>query len=178
MKSDISWKMLMKVHQKNNIRVDGIVDLEKSPRKHNKKAYDLKLTKDSHNNYVSSLGFNMYKLPKGEYTICVEFFPPRMANVSVNAVSSSLNVGQQTTTLFTQEGYSRSIIHMHKWHISPPEYLMLDLHCKDETPSAAQGQAYVIIYGVKGNYSDVPPKVFDQPFVFKVERWSWKLIWI
>ena len=56
----------------------------------------------------------MKKLPEGEYTICVEFFPVKMVNVSVNAVSSSLNVGQQTTTLFTQEGYSRSIIHMHK----------------------------------------------------------------
>ena len=151
----------------SNIEVDGIVDLSKSPHKHNKKAYDLKLKKNSNNNYVSRLGFNMYKLHEGEYTICVEFFPVKMVNISVNAVSSSLNVGQQTTTLFTQEGYSRSIIHMHKWHISSPEYLMLDLHCGDETPSPTQGQAYLIIYGVKGKYSDVLTNVFDQPFVFE-----------
>ena len=151
----------------SNIRVDGIVDLSKSPHKHNKNAYDLKLIKNSNNNYVSRLGFNMYKLPEGEYTICVEFFPVKMVNASVNAISSSLNVGQQATTLFTQEGYSRSIIHIHKWQISPPEYLMLDLHCGDETPSPTQGQAYLIIYGVKGKYSDVPTNVFDQPFVFE-----------
>ena len=137
----------------SNIEVDGIVDLEKSPHKHNKKAYDLKLKK-SGENYASRLGFNMYKLPEGEYTICVEFFPIKMVNVSVNAVSTSLNIGQQTTTLFT--GYARSIIHMHKWQISPPEYLMLDLHCEGETPT---GQAYLIIYGIKGKYSDVP-KIF------------------
>ena len=148
----------------SNIEVDGIVDLEKSPHEHNKKAYDLKLKKNSGENYVSRLGFNMYKLPEGEYTICVEFFPVKMVNVSVNAVSSSLNIGQQTTTLFTQEGYVRSIIHMHKWQISPPEYLMLDLHCEGETPT---GQAYLIIYGIKGKYSDVPKNVFDQPFVFE-----------
>ena len=106
----------------------------------------------------------MYKLPEGEYTICVEFFPVKMVNVSVNAVSSSLNIGQQTTTLFMQEGYARSIIHMHKWQISPLEYLMLDLHCEGETPT---GQAYLIIYGIKGKYSDVPKNVFDQPFVFE-----------
>ena len=146
----------------SNIEVDGIIDLEKSPHKHNKKAYDLKLKKTSGENYASRLGFNMYKLPEGEYTICVEFFPEKMVNVSVNAVSSSLNIGQQTTTLFT--GYVRSIIHMHKWQISPPEYLMLDLHCKGETPT---GQAYLIIYGIKGKYSDVPKNVFDQPFVFE-----------
>ena len=151
----------------SNIEVDGISDLEKSPHKHNKKAYDLKLKKTSGENYASRLGFNMYKLPEGEYTICVEFFPVKMTNVSVNAVSSSLNIGQQTTTLFTQEGYARSIIHMHKWQISPPEYLMLDLHCEGETPI---GQAYLIIYGIKGKYSDVPAKVFDQPFVFETGK--------
>ena len=115
----------------------------------------------------------MYKLPEGEYPICS---PVKMVNVSVNAVSSSLNVGQQTTTLFTQEGYSRSIIHMHKWQISPPEYLMLDLNCGDETPSPTQEKAYLIIYGVKG-------KIFRRLFFInlsflKVEKWSWKLIWI
>ena len=42
--------------------------------------------------------------------------------------------------------------------------LMLDLHCEGETPI---GQAYLIIYGIKGKYSDVPKNVFDQPFVFE-----------
>ena len=34
----------------SNIEVDGIIDLEKSPHKHNKKAYDLKLKKTSGEN--------------------------------------------------------------------------------------------------------------------------------
>ena len=104
MKDEIRYIMedVKSSSEQSNIKVDGIVDLSKSPHKHNKKAYDLKIIKDSDNNYVSRLGFDMYKLPEGEYTICVEFFLVKMVNVSVNAVSSSLNVGQQTTTLFTQ----------------------------------------------------------------------------
>ena len=152
----------------NGIRVDGIGDLKKSPHKVNKKAYNLKLTKHSSNNYVSRLGFNMYKLPEGEYTICVEFLPVTMANVSVNAVSSSLNAGLQTTTTFTKGRYTRSIIHMHKYKISPPEYLMLDLHCRGSRSSPALGQAYLIIYGVSDYHSDVHSSVFDQAFVLKI----------
>ena len=57
------------------------------------------------------------------------------------------------------------------------KYLMLDLHCRDETPSPTQGQAYLIIYGVKGKYSDVPKIVFDQPFVFESGKMAMETDW-
>ena len=103
----------------SGIRVDGIVDYANSPHKLNKKAYNLKLTKNSNNRYISRLGFNMYKLPQGEFTICVELFLVNFLPISVSAVSSSVNVGSQKTTAH------RTIIHIHKYKISPPEYLML-----------------------------------------------------
>ena len=80
----------------SNIEVDGIVNIPDWAlhHKHNKKGYDLKMTKTSDNNYVSRLGFNLYKLPVGDYTICVEFLPGKMTNVSVNGSSLKLNVGQ------------------------------------------------------------------------------------
>ena len=34
----------------------------------------------------------MYKLPEGEYTICIEFFPVTKNNVSVDVESTSLNI--------------------------------------------------------------------------------------
>ena len=109
-----------------NIVVTGIVDFQQSPHKINKKAYALKINKRSSDNmFLGRIGFNMFRIPEGEYTICVEFFPGKMDGVNVNAVSASLNVNQQATKVFAN--YSRSIIHMHKWRISPPEYLMLDL---------------------------------------------------
>ena len=62
----------------NNITVLGINDFPDSPHQINKKAYSLKLLfeKDSTNQYQSRLGFNLYKLPVGYYTMVVEWFPP------------------------------------------------------------------------------------------------------
>ena len=44
--------------------VTGITDFSNSPHHFNKKAYDLKITKDHFNEYDGRLGFNMYKLPE------------------------------------------------------------------------------------------------------------------
>ena len=58
----------------NNIEVLGIVDFPNSPHQINKKAYQLKplFEKSSPYQYQSRLGFNLYKLPVGYYTIVVE----------------------------------------------------------------------------------------------------------
>ena len=143
----------------SGIKADGIVNYANSPHKFNKKAYDLKLTKNSNNRYISRLGFNMYKLPQGEFTICVELFLVNFLPISLSAVSSSVNVGSQKTTAH------RTIIHIHKYKISPPEYLILDLHCRGSPSSPSLGQAYLIIYGVSGYHSDVSPTVYDTPYI-------------
>ena len=149
-----------------NIVVTGIVDFQQSPHKINKKAYALKINKRSSDNmFLGRIGFNMFKIPEGEYTICVEFFPGKMDGVNVNAVSASLNVNQQATKVFVN--YSRSIIHMHKWRISPPEYLMLDLKWQGKADDASPGDAHLIIYGVKEFQPDVESAVFDSPFVIE-----------
>ena len=76
----------------SNIVVTGIVDFQQSPHKINKKAYALKIDKRSSDNmFLGRIGFNMFKIPEGEYTICVEFFPGKMDGVNVNAVSTALN---------------------------------------------------------------------------------------
>ena len=148
-----------------NIVVTGIVDFQ-SPHKINKKAYALKIDKRSSDNmFLGRIGFNMFKIPEGEYTICVEFFPGKMDGVNVNAVSTSLNVNQQATKVFVN--YSRSIIHMHKWRISPPEYLMLDLKWQGKAGDASPGDAHLIIYGVKEFQPDVESAVFDSPFAIE-----------
>ena len=72
-----------------------------------------------------------------------------MNNVSVDVESTTLNIYKQSIKSFT--GYTKSIINMHKWHISPPEYTMVDLKCGLPT-SSTQGQAYLIIYGIRGNH--------------------------
>ena len=120
------------------------------------------------NMFLGRLGFNMYKIPEGEYTICVEFFPPKIGGVSVNAVSTALNVNRQATKVF--KTYSRSIIHMHKWRISPPEYLMLDLKWQGAASDSSLGTAHLVIYGVKEFQPDVPSQIFDYPFSFNSRK--------
>ena len=66
----------------HDITVTGINDPPRSPHLFNKKAYDLQNHKDVNNIYSGRLGFN--KLPEGEYTVCIEFFPVTRNNVSVN----------------------------------------------------------------------------------------------
>jgi len=61
--------------------------------------------KDAQNEYSSHIGFNMFKLAEGEYTLAIEFFPPSTTNLSASVVSTSLNIGQQSTKLFVN--YSR-----------------------------------------------------------------------
>jgi len=84
--------------------------------------------KGLNNEYLSRLGFNMYKPPEGEFTLVIEFFAPVMNQVTVSVVSTSLNIGQQSTKLFSK--YSRSIIHLHKYDVTPPEYIYVDLRCQ------------------------------------------------
>ena len=109
----------------------AIVDFPNSPHLYNKKAYAFKVAKDDTNLFAGRLGLDMYLLPEGEFTLCIEFFPAKMTGVSVNVVSASLNVGKQTTKKLPN--YSRSIVHLHKWRISPPEYIYLDLKWQGTT---------------------------------------------
>ena len=60
----------------SNIIVDGIIDFPSSPHDVNKKVYSFRMGKGASNVYSSRLSFNMYKLPQGEHTLVIEFFPP------------------------------------------------------------------------------------------------------
>ena len=121
-----------------NISVTGIIDLANTPHTFNKNVYSLLLTKDAHNNYnYSRIGFNLYRLPESEYIFCMEFIPVTMKNVSVDVKSTSSKINKQPTKSFTS--YTRGIINMHKWHISPSEYIMVDLKCGGTPTSANQG---------------------------------------
>ena len=82
-------------------------------------------------------------------SVATNVFPPSMTNVRVDVVSTSLNIGQQATKLFTN--YSRSIVHLHKWSITPPEFIYIDLKCQGTASSSAQGTGYLIVYGIKGS---------------------------
>ena len=47
---------------------------------------------------------------------------------------------------------------------------MVDLKSDGEPASTTQGQAYLKIYGIEGNHSDVPADVYDKAFIFENNR--------
>ena len=124
----------------HDIIVDGVIDFSDSPHYVNKKAYSFKMGKGPQNQYSSRIGFNMFKLLEGEYSLAIEFFPPSMTNLSVDVVSTSLNIKQQAPKLFPN--YSRHIVHLHNWKITPPEYIYIDLKCQGTASNDAQGTGY------------------------------------
>ena len=79
----------------SNIIVDGIMDFPASHHDVNKKAHSFKMGKGAQNWYSSRLGFNVFVLPNGEYTLVVKFFPPVMDKVTVSVISPQLNISQQ-----------------------------------------------------------------------------------
>lgn len=133
-----------------------------------RKPTTLALTTDNDGDFRSRIGFNQFNafnLPQGEYTFVIEFFVPdktQMNATSVSVVSSTINIRQQTTKIFTTAGYTRSIaVHLHKWQVSPPEYIMVDLHGNVTKGQPKKG--YLIVYGIEGYASDVDHTVFTQP---------------
>ena len=149
-----------------NIQVLGIVDFSNSPHQINKKAYQLKLLfqKSSPNQYQSRLGFNLYKLPVGYYTLVVEWFPPEMSELSVAVQGTTISISNYATKTF--ENYTKTVINFHRWGSSPPQFIYIDLHGTVTFPSLLT-IGHLIVYGVKETISNVDPSVYDTAFVIE-----------
>ena len=150
----------------NNIKVLGINDFPNSPHQINKKAYQLQLLfeKSSPNQYWSRLGFNLYKLPVGYYTMVVEWFPPEMSELSVAVQGTTISISNYATKTFQK--YTKTVINFHRWGSSPPQFLYLDLHGTVSFPSLLT-IGHLIVYGVKETISNVDPSVYDTAFVIE-----------
>ena len=150
----------------NNIEVLGINDFPNSPHQINKKAYQLKLLfeKGSPNQYRSRLGFNLYKLPVGYYTMVVECFSPEMNELSVTVQATTISISNYATKSF--EKYTKTVIHFHRSGSSPPQFIYLDLHGTVSKPSFLT-IGHLIVYGVEETISNVDLSVYDTAFAIE-----------
>ena len=150
----------------SNIQVLGIVDFSNSPHQINKKAYQLKLLfqKSSPNQYQSRLGFNLFKLPVGYYTLVVEWFPPEMSELSVTVQGTTISISNYATKTF--ENYTKTVINFHRWGSSPPQFIYLNLNGTVTFPSLLT-IGHLIVYGVKETISNVDPSVYDTAFAIE-----------
>ena len=138
-----------------NITVNGIVDFNESPHQ-NKKAYSMVLTKDvGTNDYRSRIGFNLYPLDIGTYTIVFEFYPPEMTNVQLSCNASSAYIHKSVQRDFTD--YSKLLVQFNNNSKQTPDYIYLTMH-GTTTQSA---QCHLVVYGVKDWSDSVQPSVYD-----------------
>ena len=147
----------------NNIAVSGIVRFDASIHQNDKNAYRMTLIKDlGSDDYRSRIGFNLGSLPIGYYTFVCEFFPIVMSNVSVTALGTTISINSQATKTFPT--YAKTLIQFHRWNSTPPQFIYFDLH-GSESSNARRILAYMVVYGVKGYFPNVPSSVFDQIYV-------------
>ena len=131
-----------------NITVDAFTDFNESPHK-NKKAFEITLQKDAGtNNYRSRMGFNLYPLPLGTYTIIFEYYFPENTNIQLSCQSTTAYVHKQVKKDFTN--YSKLLVQINNNSKTTPDYLFFTIH---GTAVVSNPEGYIIVYGVK-DWSD------------------------
>ena len=139
-----------------NITVYGIAAFNQSPHQ-NKKAYDITLIKDSgSNDYRSRIGFNIYTLAIGTYTIVFEFYPPEMTNIQLLCTASEAYIHKAVQRDFT--AYSKLLVQFNNNSKQTPNYIYLTMH---GTATATPVQCHLVVYGVKDWSDSVFPGVYD-----------------
>ena len=142
-----------------NITVDAFTDFNESPHK-NKKAFQITLTKDvGTNDYRSRMGFNLYPLPLGTYTIIFEYYFPENTNIQLSCQSTTAYVHKQIQKDFTD--YSKLLVQINNNSKTTPDYLFFTIH---GTAVVSNPEGYIIVYGVKDWSDSVDSSVYDDAF--------------
>ena len=142
-----------------NITVEAFTDFNESPHK-NKKAFEITLQKDvGTNDYRSKMGFNLYPLPLGTYTIIFEYYFPENTNIQLSCQSTTAYVHKQIQKDFTD--YSKLLVQINNNSKTTPDYLFFTIH---GTAVVSNPEGYIIVYGVKDWSDSVDSSVYDDAF--------------
>ena len=152
----------------NNVTSVTFEDFTSNLHSVNKKAYTFNLVRTSVNSFNSRLALNKMPLPEGEYTICVEFFIPKVdTNWFISASTPNpVDTLNYHTKHFNSHSpkYLRTIINTRKYKDND-NTVNLDISNSGYDGSSPLEKAALIIYGVKGYQTDVDGTVYDQAFV-------------
>ena len=150
-----------------NITVDAFTDFNESPHK-NKKAFQITLTKDvGTNDYRSRMGFNLYPLPLGTYTIIFEYYFPENTNIQLSCQSTTAYVHKQIQKDFTD--YSKLLVQINNNSKTTPDYLFFTIH---GTAVVSNPEGYIIVYGVKDWSDSVDPNIYDDGFYVQMFQYK------
>ena len=150
-----------------NITVDAFTDFNESPHK-NKKAFEITLKKDAGtNDYRSRMGFNLYPLPLGTYTIIFEYYFPENTNIQLSCQSTTAYVHKQIQKDFTD--YSKLLVQINNNSKTTPDYLFFTIH---GTAVVNNPEGYVIVYGIKDWSDSVDPNIYDDGFYVQMFQYK------
>ena len=150
-----------------NITVDACTDFNESPHK-NKKAFEITLKKDAGtNDYRSRMGFNLYPLPLGTYTIIFEYYFPENTNIQLSCQSTTAYVHKQIQKDFTD--YSKLLVQINNNSKTTPDYLFFTIH---GTAVVNNPEGYVIVYGIKDWSDSVDPNIYDDGFYVQMFQYK------
>ena len=150
-----------------NITVEAFTDFNESPHK-NKKAFEITLQKDvGTNDYRSRMGFNLYPLPLGTYTIIFEYYFPENTNIQLSCQSTTAYVHKQIQKDFTD--YSKLLVQINNNSKTTPDYLFFTIH---GTAVVNNPEGYIIVYGVKDWSDSVDSSVYDDAFYVQMFKYK------
>ena len=150
-----------------NITVEAFTDFNESPHK-NKKAFKITLKKDAGtNDYRSRMGFNLYPLPLGTYTIIFEYYFPENTNIQLSCQSTTAYVHKQIQKDFTD--YSKLLVQINNNSKTTPDYLFFTIH---GTAVVNNPEGYIIVYGVKDWSDSVDSSVYDDAFYVQMFKYK------
>ena len=146
-----------------NITVEAFADFDQSPHK-NKKAFRVILQRDvGSDNYRSRMGFNLYPLPLGTYTMIFEYHPPQNTNIQLSCQSTTAYVHRQVQKNFTH--YAKLLVQINNNSKTTPDFIFFTIHGTDVI---ANPEAYIIVYGVNDWSDSVNPRVYDGDYYSKM----------
>ena len=103
------------------------------------------MIKDSgSNDYRSRIGFNIYPLAIGTYTIVFEFYPLEMTNIQLSCTASEAYIHKAVQRDFT--AYSKLLVQFNNNSKQTPDYIYLTMH---GTATATPVKCHLVVYGVK-----------------------------
>ena len=150
-----------------NITVEAFTDFNESPHK-NKKAFEITLQKDAGtNDYRSRMGFNLYPLPLGTYTIIFEYYFPENTNIQLSCQSTTAYVHKQIQKDFTD--YSKLLVQINNNSEATPDYLFFTIH---GIAVVNNPEGYIIVYGVKDWSDSVDPNIYDDGFYVQMFQYK------
>ena len=150
-----------------NITIDAFTDFNESPHK-NKKAFQITLTKDvGTNDYRSRMGFNLYPLPLGTYTIIFEYYFPENTNIQLSCQSTTAYVHKQIQKDFTD--YSKLLVQINNNSKTTPDYLFFTIH---GTAVVNNPEGYIIVYGIKDWSDSVDSNIYDDGFYVQMFQYK------